>query len=112
MSVTADRPRTSGEKTFDSLSPATGEVVATYPVQTEAEVREAVQRARKAAQWWGELGFDGRKERLRAYTGVLTRKREELLELISRENGKPRVDAFIEHVLALEHLDWAARNAR
>src|SRR3954464_15566046 len=47
-----------------------------------------------------------------AFAGVLTRRREELLELISRENGKPRVDAFIEHLLAIEHLDSAARNAR
>src|SRR4051794_373199 len=111
MSVTADRPRTRGEKTFDSLSPATGEVVATFPVHGEAEVREAVQRARKAAQWWQELGFDGRRERLRGFAGVLTRRREELLELVSRENGKPRVDAFIEHLLAVEHLAWAAKNA-
>src|SRR6059058_1847564 len=55
MSVTQDRARTSGEQTFDSLSPATGEVVATLPVHGEAEVREAVQRARKASQWWGSL---------------------------------------------------------
>ena len=27
------------------------------------------------------------------------------------ENGKPTVDAFIEHVLALEHLAWAAKHA-
>src|SRR5436309_1147989 len=112
MSVTQDRARTSGGKSFESLSPATGEVVATLPINDEGEVREAVQRARKAAQWWRDLGFDGRGKRLRAYTGVLTRRREELLELISRENGKPRVDAFIEHLLAVEHLDWAARNAR
>ncbi|MDQ1705157.1 MAG: hypothetical protein QOF18_1523 [Frankiaceae bacterium] len=111
MSVTEDRIRTSGGQTFDSLSPATGEVVGTFPVHDEAEVRRAVQHARKAAQWWGELGFDGRKVRLRAFAGVLTRRREELLALISLENGKPRVDAFIEHLLAIEHLDWAARNA-
>ena len=112
MSVTQDRIRTGEGETFDSLSPATGEVVATLPVHDEAEVREAVQRARKAAQWWQGLGFDGRRQRIRAYTGVLTRRREELLDLISRENGKPRVDAFIEHLLALEHLDWASKNAR
>ena len=64
MSVTQDRARTSGEQTFDSLSPATGEVVATFPVHGEAEVREAVQRARKASQWWQSLGPDGRKQRL------------------------------------------------
>jgi acyl-CoA reductase-like NAD-dependent aldehyde dehydrogenase len=112
MSMTADRTRADGGKTFDSLSPATGEVVATLPVQDEGEVREAVQRARKASQWWGEIGFDERRRRLRAYAGVLARRRDELLDLISRENGKPRVDALIEHTLVLEHLDWAAKNAR
>src|SRR3954453_1116533 len=103
MSVTTDRTKTEGGETFESFAPATGEVVATLPVHGEAEVREAVQRARKASQWWADLGFDGRKQRLRAYAGVLTRRREELLDLISKENGKPRVDAFIEHVLAIEH---------
>src|SRR3954447_5921860 len=112
MSLTQDRARTSGGKTFESISPATGEVVGTFAVHDEAEVREAVQHARRAAQWWADLGFDGRKQRLRAYAGALTRRREELLDLISKENGKPRVDAFIEHVLAIEHLDWAARNAQ
>jgi acyl-CoA reductase-like NAD-dependent aldehyde dehydrogenase len=112
MSVTQDRARTSGEQTFDSLSPATGEVVATFPVHTEAEVREAVQRARKASQWWQGLGFDGRRQRLLAFAGVLTRRRQELLTLVSRENGKPEVDAFIEHLLALEHLAWAAKHAQ
>src|SRR3954452_6212178 len=111
MSVTQDRARTGGEQTFDSLSPATGEVVATFPVHDEGEVRAAVQRARKASQWWQGLGHDGRKQRLMAFAGVLTRRREELLDLVSRENGKPKVDAFIEHVLALEHLAWAAKHA-
>lgn len=112
MSMTEDRARTSGGETFESLAPATGDIVGTFPVHDEGEVREAVQRARKASQWWADLGFDGRRQRLRSYVGVLTRRREELLALISRENGKPRVDAFIEHLLALEHLDWAAKNAR
>ncbi|MBV9291393.1 MAG: aldehyde dehydrogenase family protein [Frankiales bacterium] len=112
MSVTEDRVRTSGGETFESLSPATGEVVATLPVHSEAEVRQAVQLARKASQWWAGIGFDERKKRLQSFAGVLTRRREELLELISRENGKPSVDAFIEHLLAIEHLDWAARNAQ
>src|SRR5437764_15011817 len=111
MSVTQDRARTGGEQTFDSLSPATNEVVGTFPVHDEAEVREAVQRARKASQWWQGLGHDGRKQRLMAFAGVLTRRREELLDLVWRENGKPKVDAFIEHVLALEHLAWAAKHA-
>src|SRR3954467_15461784 len=112
MSVTTDRTQTEGGETFDSLAPATGDVVATLPVHGEAEVREAVQRARKASQWWSTLSFDERGSRLRAYAGVLARRRDELLDLISRENGKPRVDALIEHTLVLEHLGWAAKNAK
>src|SRR4051812_34264991 len=112
MSVTTDRPQTEGGETFDSLAPATGDVVATLPVHGEAEVRAAVQRARKASQWWSTLSFDERGHRLRAYAGVLARRRDELLDLISRENGKPRVDALIEHTLVLEHLGGAAKNAR
>jgi acyl-CoA reductase-like NAD-dependent aldehyde dehydrogenase len=112
MSVTTDRPQTEGGETFESFAPATGDVVATLPVHTEAEVREAVQRARKASQWWSALPFDERGRRLRAYAGVLARRRDELLGLISRENGKPRGDALIEHTLVLEHLGWAAKNAK
>ncbi len=112
MTVTTSRKSTSGGKTFESLSPATGEVVATLPVQDEGEVRAAVQRARKASQWWLELGFDGRRKRMTAFAGVLARRRDELLDLISRENGKPRVDALIEHTLVLEHIAWASKHAR
>jgi acyl-CoA reductase-like NAD-dependent aldehyde dehydrogenase len=112
MSVTTDRTQTEGGETFDSFAPATGDVVATLPVHGEAEVREAVQRARRASQWWSALPFDERGRRLRAYAGVLARRRNELLDLISRENGKPRVDALIEHTLVLEHLAWAAKHAR
>jgi acyl-CoA reductase-like NAD-dependent aldehyde dehydrogenase len=111
MSVTADRTRATGGETFDSLAPATGEVVATLPVHDEAEVRAAVQRARKASQWWSALDHDERRSRLLAYAGVLARRRDELLDLISKENGKPRVDALIEHTLVLEHMAWAAKNA-
>ena len=112
MSVTADRTQATDGETFDSLAPATGDVVATLPVHGEAEVRAAVQRARKASQWWGGLDADERKRRMMAYAGVLARRRDELLALISQENGKPRVDALIEHTLVLEHIAWAAKNAR
>jgi len=50
--------------TFDSLNPATGEVVASFPIDTADDVRAAVARARTAAQWWREIGFAGRRQRL------------------------------------------------
>jgi aldehyde dehydrogenase (NAD+) len=103
--------QTGSHKTFESLNPATGEPLATYAVHTAADIDDAVVRARAAAAWWRDLGFEGRKKRLLAYKGLIARKSDELVQLVHAENGKPLDDAFIEVLLCVDHLDWAARNA-
>ena len=62
MTQTEDRtaPGATGPTTFDSLNPATGDVVGTHPVHTEDDVRAAVERAREAAAWWSALSYDER----------------------------------------------------
>jgi len=102
---------TTQARTFESLNPATGDVVATFPVHTAEDVNAAVERARAAAPWWRELGYDGRRKRLRAWRTQLVQRSDELAELMHRENGKPVEDALGEVVLAVEHLSWAAANA-
>jgi len=102
---------TTQARTFESLNPATGDVVATFPVHTAEDVNAAVEQARAAAPWWRELGYDGRRKRLRAWRTLLVQRSDELAELMHRENGKPVEDALGEVVLAVEHLSWAAANA-
>jgi acyl-CoA reductase-like NAD-dependent aldehyde dehydrogenase len=102
----ADRP-----DTFDSLNPRTGDVVETYPVMTEDDVRAAVARARDAATWWSALSYDERKVRLNAWKGVITRRINQLANVIHEETGKPHGDAVLEASLAIDHLGWAASNA-
>jgi acyl-CoA reductase-like NAD-dependent aldehyde dehydrogenase len=106
MTVTGERVRT-----FDSTSPATGEVVGTFPLDGPEQVAAAVARARAAARGWAGLGFDGRRRALLAYKALLVRRTDELVALVHRENGKPNADALIEVAMVAEHLDWAARNA-
>jgi succinate-semialdehyde dehydrogenase/glutarate-semialdehyde dehydrogenase len=98
-------------ETFQSLDPATGEPVGTFPVHSDADVRAAVARARPAAEWWAGLGFSGRAERLGAWRAALATRTAELAELVHREGGKPVDDATIELATAIEHLHWAPRNA-
>ncbi|MGH3799082.1 MAG: aldehyde dehydrogenase family protein, partial [Pseudonocardiaceae bacterium] len=114
MDQTADSgPETREQGTrFASVDPRTGEVVGYHPVDDEAAVRAAVDRARVAAEWWGGLGFDGRRRRLLSWCSRLARRIDELAGLITAETGKPRDDARLEGVLVLAHLDWAARNAQ
>ncbi|HUG84720.1 MAG TPA: aldehyde dehydrogenase family protein [Euzebya sp.] len=97
--------------TFASLNPATGELLDTYPVHDAAEVHHAVIRARAAAAWWRDLGFDGRRHRMLAFKSLIARRSAELVQLVHAENGKPTDDAFLEVLVCLDHLDWAARNA-
>jgi acyl-CoA reductase-like NAD-dependent aldehyde dehydrogenase len=101
-----------GGARFDSLNPATGEVVASHPVHSAEDVAAAVDRARIAATWWSELGFAGRAERLRRWNGVLTRRMTDLIDVVRAETGKPARDAQLEIVLAIDHISWAARHAR
>ncbi|MBW8483885.1 aldehyde dehydrogenase family protein [Actinomadura parmotrematis] len=96
---------------FESLNPATGEVVAEHPVHDEAAVAEAVERAAGAAAWWRALGWKERRVRLLNVKGSLTRSLNRMAELIHQETGKPLQDAQLETIMAISHLDWAARNA-
>lgn len=51
---------------FESLDPADGSPLGSYPVHGEAEVGQAVARAREAAAWWRAQGPAGRRRHLRA----------------------------------------------
>ncbi|MFE9581553.1 aldehyde dehydrogenase family protein [Nocardia sp. NPDC006044] len=94
-----------------SFDPATGKALTTYRVDDEDAVRAAVATARAAAAMWSELSFAARRKHLLRWSSLLVAKSAELCDLIHIETGKPRGDAFLELLLALEHTAWAAKNA-
>ncbi|MCG8919678.1 aldehyde dehydrogenase family protein [Actinokineospora sp. PR83] len=102
----------SKQTTFESLNPATDEVVGTHPVHTAEEVEAAVRRAEAAAAWWDSLGFAGRAERLQRWKGTMTRRAAQLADVVHAETGKPHADAMLEIILAIDHTAWAAKNAK
>ncbi len=98
-------------ETFDTLNPATNEVIGTYPIFNARDVAATVERAQAAGQWWGDLGWKARRQRLLAWKSHVTRYIGRLAELVHTETGKPVADAQLEILLAIVHIDWAARNA-
>ncbi len=97
---------------LETVNPATGEVLATFPVHGRREVDAAVATAREAASWWAGLGWSGRRVRLLAWKSHLVRYMGRLAQLMHEETGKPLDDATMEIILAVLHIDWAARHAR
>jgi len=113
MVTTVRTPSQSGlARTFDSLNPATSEPIGTFPILGEDEVNDIVARAREAATWWSALGWKERQVRLMAWKSYLIRYIGRLSELVHAETGKPLADAQLEILLAVVHIDWAAKNAR
>jgi acyl-CoA reductase-like NAD-dependent aldehyde dehydrogenase len=105
-------PTAASTATVLSRSPITGEVVAEHPLAGPAEVEQAVTRARQAAAWWAELPPNGRKAILLRWKRELVTGCDALAAAIRAETGKPAGAAMLEIMLAVEHLDWAARHAR
>ncbi|MGH3201916.1 MAG: aldehyde dehydrogenase family protein [Streptosporangiaceae bacterium] len=97
---------------LETVNPATGEVLATFPVHGRREVDAAVATAREAASWWAGLGWSGRRIRLLAWKSHLVRYMGRLAQLMHEETGKPLDDAKLEIITAVLHIDWAARHAR
>jgi aldehyde dehydrogenase (NAD+) len=92
---------------LSSYNPATGEVIGTVEIFTPAEVDAAVARARVAAATWSTRSFAARTEELVAFRRALAGAASELADLLHRENGKPELEALVEVMMALGHVQHA-----
>jgi acyl-CoA reductase-like NAD-dependent aldehyde dehydrogenase len=77
----------SGE-TFDSTSPATGELIGTFPKSGPEDVDRAVEAAKRAYEEWRLVPAPARGEILYRFGGLVREHKEELALLMSREMGK------------------------
>jgi aldehyde dehydrogenase (NAD+) len=88
--VISDRASTS---TFDSVDPATGEVLATLPVCGPDEVDAAVESARAAQADWAAADPMHRTRVLLRVAALVEEHADELARLESRDVGKPLSEA-------------------
>jgi acyl-CoA reductase-like NAD-dependent aldehyde dehydrogenase len=98
-------------KSFNSYNPVTNKIIGTYPIQLDREVDQVVAQARVVSSKWVNLGFNGRKKTLLAWSSYIIKNIEEVASIISLETGKPLSDARLEVSIAVSHIGWAARHA-
>jgi len=109
--VDAMATATQSTERLSSYNPATGEVIGSVPIMTAAEVDAAVARARAAASVWATRSFAAREEELVAFRKALAESADELAGLMHRENGKPELEAYVEVMMSLGHVQHAAAHA-
>jgi acyl-CoA reductase-like NAD-dependent aldehyde dehydrogenase len=84
-----------------SVNPATGEVLGEFESASEADVRAAVSRAKAAQESWANLGVRKRIAILREFQRKLHERKSEVAQLVTREAGKPYVEALLTEVLVV-----------
>ncbi|MEO6532626.1 MAG: NAD-dependent succinate-semialdehyde dehydrogenase [Pseudolysinimonas sp.] len=104
------RAGSSGER-FPVRDPADGSVIAQFAVATERDCLDAVAAAERAAPAWAATAPRARAEMLRAAFEILTAERDQLAEIMVRENGKAWGDALAEASYATEFFRWFAEEA-
>src|SRR5580658_6118102 len=95
-----------------SVNPATGETLYEFEAASDADVRASVARARAAQPAWNEMGVRRRVAILREFQRLLHEKKSEVAKLITREAGKPLIEALLTEVLVvLDATRFCVENA-
>ena len=80
-------------ETFETSSPATGEVLASFPASGKEGVERAVATAKAAYDEWRLVPAPRRGEILYRFAQVLEREKAALTDLMTREMGKVKAEA-------------------
>ncbi len=95
---------------LESLNPATGEPIGSVPITAPEEVQAVVDAVAKVQPFWAELTLRDRALYLERAAQVVIDEGDEIRDLIVREQGKPRNEAFAMEVLpTIDALHWIAR---
>ncbi|MBL6008991.1 succinate-semialdehyde dehydrogenase (NADP(+)) [Bacillus halotolerans] len=93
-------------------NPATGEAVKTIPQQSAQEVEEAIERSHQAFKSWSKTSANERASLLKKWYELIVEHKEELADLITKENGKPYQEAVGEVLYGAGYIEWFAEEAK
>jgi acyl-CoA reductase-like NAD-dependent aldehyde dehydrogenase len=97
-------PAAASGRTFRVVNPATGKVLATYPIASAAQVRAKVDRAREAFPRWARREAEDRAAFLSHAAEILRKRKEDYASTMTLEMGKVIREALAE----VEKCAWAA----
>jgi len=98
-------------KRLRSIDPATGELVEEFDQMDGATIEAVLEAAHFAGSQWRALSVARRAALIRGAGAILRRERDRLAATITREMGKPVVEALAEVDKCAFCCDWFADNA-
>ncbi len=101
-----------GRASFDVINPARGDVIASVPDLTRAEVNGAIAAAEKAQKSWAARAAKERAQILRKWFDLLMAHQEDLAIIMTAEQGKPLAEARGEVAYGASFIEWFGEEAK
>jgi len=96
---------------LESFNPATGELIGTVEPLTPPPVQGLVDEVAEVQPFWAALSLEDRARYMRRASDVLLAELDEIAELLTIEQGKPRVESYTMELLpTIDALKWIADN--
>jgi acyl-CoA reductase-like NAD-dependent aldehyde dehydrogenase len=110
-STKRSKAKAKAKPALESFNPATGELVGTVETITPAKVQGIVDDVAEVQPFWAALSLEDRARYMRRAVDVLLTDLDEIAELLSNEQGKPRVESYTMELLpTIDSLKWIADN--
>lgn len=87
---------------IQTINPATGEVLGSYPTLSIRETDDIIEKSHQAFLLWSLMSFQQRANRIREVAKLMRARKEVYAQLISKEMGKPITAASAE----IEKCSW------
>jgi acyl-CoA reductase-like NAD-dependent aldehyde dehydrogenase len=103
--------RSKAKSALESFNPATGELIGSVETLTPAKVQGVVDDVAEVQPFWAALTLEDRARYMRRAGDVLLAEIDEIAELLTNEQGKPRVESYTMEILpTIDSLKWIADN--
>jgi succinate-semialdehyde dehydrogenase/glutarate-semialdehyde dehydrogenase len=100
-----------GIMSIESINPATGEKIKSYPEMSPAEVKEIIEKVHEEFQRWRNTDFSMRSSRMKKAAEILRKNKDEYAHLMALEMGKPVAQGRGETEKCAWVCDYYAENA-
>jgi succinate-semialdehyde dehydrogenase/glutarate-semialdehyde dehydrogenase len=98
--------------TLEVDNPATGEILGTVPVLSEAELADVIKQADAGFKVWRKKTAQQRADLLLRWNDLILEHREDIASLLTLEQGKPLTESLGEVDYAASFIRWFAEEAR
>ena len=100
------------ERSLAVTNPATGEVIAHVPTQTEGEIHQAIERSAKAQAEWQRIVPKERATALKRWYQLMMDNQDDLARIMTLEQGKPLAESRGEVAYGASFIEWFAEEGK